>query len=154
MSCCHKHQQQRYHNQNTKICMFIHYMYFDILFPLTKAIPIIFERVTTHFQTLQTWTGHNATRYHNFNALPYTLPYIFSQFSLVWDYLQRTTTRYRQIYKKMYINTFLKKLTATRMVTRSSYGIAFAGINFTSLVDCAKISSCVSYWKTDTSRNS
>ena len=88
------------------------------------------------------------------NALPYTLPYIFSQFSLVWDYLQRTTTRYRQIYKKMYINTFLKKLTATRMVTRSSYGIAFAGINFTSLVDCAKISSCVSYWKTDTSRNS
>ena len=36
-------------------------MYFDILFPLTKAIPIMFERVTTHYQTLETWTGHNPT---------------------------------------------------------------------------------------------
>ena len=34
--------------------MFIHYMYVDILFPLTKAIPIMFERVTTHYQTLKT----------------------------------------------------------------------------------------------------
>ena len=25
MSCCHKHHQQKYHNENTKICMFIHY---------------------------------------------------------------------------------------------------------------------------------
>ena len=25
MSCCHNHQQQRYHNENTKTCMFIHY---------------------------------------------------------------------------------------------------------------------------------
>ena len=62
--------------------MFIHYMYADILFPLTKAIPIMFERVTTHYQTLWTWIGHNATRYHNFNALPHALPYIFSQFNL------------------------------------------------------------------------
>ena len=31
----------------------------------------MFERVTTHYQTLQTWIGHDATRYHNFNALPY-----------------------------------------------------------------------------------
>ena len=61
-------------------------MYVDILFHLTKAIQIMFERVTTHYQTLQTWTGHNVTRYHNFNALshalPHALPYIFSQFNM------------------------------------------------------------------------
>ena len=62
--------------------MFIHYMYVDILFPLTKAIPIMFKRVTTHFQTLQTWIDHNPTRYHNLNALPHALPYIFSQFNM------------------------------------------------------------------------
>ena len=78
MTCCHKHQQQRYHNENTNICMIIHYKYVDILFLLTKAIPIMFEHVTTHYQTLETWIGHNATRYHNFNALPY----IFSQFNM------------------------------------------------------------------------
>ena len=63
----------------------MHYMYLDILFPLTKAIPIMFERVTTRYQTLRTWIGHNATRYHNFKALPYALPhalpYTFSQFN-------------------------------------------------------------------------
>ena len=32
MSCSHKHQQQRCYNENTKICMFIYYMYVDILF--------------------------------------------------------------------------------------------------------------------------
>ena len=66
--------------------MFIHYMYVEILFSLTKAIPIMFERVTTHYQFLRIWIGHNATRYHNFNALPYALPhelpYIFSQFKI------------------------------------------------------------------------
>ena len=88
MSCCHRHHQQKYHHENTKICMFIHYMYVDILFPLTKFILFIFERVTTHYQTLQTWIGHNATRYHNFNPLLY----IFSQFS------------YCKFINKMYIN--------------------------------------------------
>ena len=34
------------------------------------------------FQALQKWIGHNATRYHNFNALPQALPYIFSQFNM------------------------------------------------------------------------
>ena len=57
-------------------------MYVDVFFPLTKAIPIMFEQVTTYYQTLQTWIGHDATCYHNFNALPYALPhalpYIFS----------------------------------------------------------------------------
>ena len=48
----------------------------DIVFPLTKVIPIMFQRVTTYYQTLKTWIGHN------FNALPDSLPYIFSQFSM------------------------------------------------------------------------
>ena len=59
MSCVHKHQQQRHNNENAEICMFIHYMYVDIHFPLTKAISIMFERVALHHQTLQTWIGHN-----------------------------------------------------------------------------------------------
>ena len=54
MSCCHKHWQQKYHDENTKICIFIHHMYVDILFPLTKAIQCMLERVTTHYVTLQT----------------------------------------------------------------------------------------------------
>ena len=81
-------------------------MYVVILFSLTKAIPILFEYVTTHYQTLQTWIGHDATCYHNFNVLPHALPHIFSKFSMVCGYLQRVTTRYRQIYKKKYINIF------------------------------------------------
>ena len=82
MSGSHKHQQQRYFNENPKICMFIHYMYVDLHFPLTKAIPIMFGHNTTHYQTLKTWIGHNTTRDHNFNALPHALPYIFSQFNM------------------------------------------------------------------------
>ena len=49
-------------------------MFVHILFSLSKAIPIIFERVITHYQTLQTWAGmmqrvtitstHYYTRYH------------------------------------------------------------------------------------------
>ena len=67
----------------------------------------MFERVTTHYRTLQTWIGHDATRYHNFNVLRDALPYIFSKFSMVWDYLQRVTTRYRKMYEKIHI---LKKI--------------------------------------------
>ena len=55
MSYCHKYQQQRYHNETNKLCMFAHYIYVDIIFPLTKAFPVMFEIVTTHYQTLQTW---------------------------------------------------------------------------------------------------
>ena len=43
---------KRNHKKNTKVCMFILYMYVDILFPLKKFIPIMFERVITHYQTL------------------------------------------------------------------------------------------------------
>ena len=64
------------------------------------------ERVTTHFKTPETWISHNATRYHNLNVLPHALQCIFFQFSMVLRYLQRVTTRYRQIYKKAYINIF------------------------------------------------
>ena len=81
MSYCHKHHQHD-HNENTKICVFILYMYVNIFFPLTKAISIMFERVTTHYQTLQTWIGHDVTRHHNFNALTHALPYICSQFNM------------------------------------------------------------------------
>ena len=62
MSCCQKLKQQRHHSKNTKICMLIHYMYVEIFFSLTKAIPIMSERVTTHYQTLQTWIGHDTTQ--------------------------------------------------------------------------------------------
>ena len=58
----------------------------DTFFSLTKAIPVMFEHVTTHYQTLQMWIGQDATHYHNFNLLPHALPdvlpYIFSQFNM------------------------------------------------------------------------
>ena len=76
---CHKNHQQKYDNKHTKMCVFIQYRYVNILFPLKKVIPVMFEKVTSYYQTLQTWIGHNATRYHNLNALPY----IFSQFNMV-----------------------------------------------------------------------
>ena len=66
------------------------------------------------FSLSLTWIGHNAKRYHNFNLLLHALPYIFSKFSMVWGYWQCVTTRYHQIYKKIYINIFLKKMTVTR----------------------------------------
>ena len=37
MPCYHQDQQQRYRNENTKIYMFIHYMYVDMLLSLTKG---------------------------------------------------------------------------------------------------------------------
>ena len=75
--------------------MFLHYIYVDILFPLTKAILIMFKHVTTHYKTLQTWIDHNATSYHNFNVLLHVIAYLFIQFSTVWGYLQHVTMRYR-----------------------------------------------------------
>ena len=75
--------------------MFLHYMYVDILFPLTKAILIMFKHIITHYKTLQTWIDHNATSYHNFNVLLHVIAYLFTQFSMVWGYLQRVTMRYR-----------------------------------------------------------
>ena len=71
----------------------------------------------TNFQTLQTWLGHNATRYHDLNALPhallYALPYILSEICLILGYLQCVTTRYRQFLKKNSIYIFFINLTLT-----------------------------------------
>ena len=51
---------------------------------------------------------------HNFNLLPQTLRYIFSQCSMVWGYFQRVTMHYRQIYKKyIYIDKFFLKVMVT-----------------------------------------
>ena len=63
-------------------------------------------KVVAIFQTLQTWIGHNATRYHNVNALPhvlpYALPYSLSEICQVLGYLQRVTT----IFFKKNINIY------------------------------------------------
>ena len=144
MSCCHKHHQKKYNNEKTKISIFLHYMYVDILFPLTKAIPIMY--VTTYYQTLKTWIGHNAMRYHkitryhkryhtlslsftwighnatcyhNFNELPHALPYIFSQCTMVWGYLQGCL--FGAIYKK-YINKFEKMMVTNTLQVAQNQG--------------------------------
>ena len=128
MSNYHKHQQQRYHHENTKIDMFINYMYVDVLFPLTQAITIMFQCVTIHNQALKTvmqcvvitsaryhtryhrsyrtfflsltWVGHNALNYHNFNVLPREIPHLFTQFSIFGGLFATHTTRYRLFLKK------------------------------------------------------
>ena len=87
MSYCCKHQQLGYHNENTKVCMFIHYTYVDILFSLTKAIPIMFEHVTTHYQTLETSINHNTTRYHS----------RYHTFSLSLAWFELCATRYHAL---------------------------------------------------------
>ena len=82
------------------MCMLIHYMYVDIFFPPSKAIPIIFEHVNTHYQTLQTWIGYNATHYHNLTHYHMRYHTFFSQFCMVCSYLQRVAECYCQIYRK------------------------------------------------------
>ena len=124
MPCCYHHHQQSHHSENTKMWMLI-----DILLPLKKVIPIMFERVTRHYKTLQTfigqrinitstryytcyhtfspsltWVGYNATCYHNFNVLPHLLPYIFSKNKIVRSYLQRVTIKFIKS-----LHSFLKK---------------------------------------------
>ena len=59
-------------------------MHVDILFHQTKVIPIMFKRVTTYYQTLKTWIGHNATRYDKFYALTPMLPHIDVSLTLTW----------------------------------------------------------------------
>ena len=80
-----------------------------IHFAESKAIPVIFEHLASHYQTLETWIGHNATHYSNLNALPHALPYSFSEIFLVLRNLQRVTTRYRQIYNIYIYRSFLKR---------------------------------------------
>ena len=86
MSCFHKHQQEKYQNEKqNKICMFIHYMYIDILFPRRKAIPIMFERVTTHvnlYKDGQTMMQRVTITSTHYRTRQHTLPYIFPQFNI------------------------------------------------------------------------
>ena len=67
--------------------MFMHHMYVDILLPLTKAILIMFEGITTHYQTLHTFIDYNVMRYHSLDVSPHVLllalSYIFPRFSMV-----------------------------------------------------------------------
>ena len=68
-----------------------------------QRVTITSTRYHTRYRTFSlslTWIGYNATRYQNFNVLLHALPYIFSQSSMDWGYLQRDTTRCRQMYKK------------------------------------------------------
>ena len=64
------------------------------------------------FQTLQTWTGHNATPCHNLNALPHVLlhvlPYILSEICLVLGYLQLIFVTVN-LFKKILIYIFFYK---------------------------------------------
>ena len=82
-----------------------------IHFAESKAIPVIFEHLASHYQTLETWIGHNATHYSNLNALPHALPYSFSEIFLVLRNLQRVTTRYAlpKFIIYIYIDLFKKK---------------------------------------------
>ena len=90
----------------------------DTHFALSKVIPITFEHLATHYQTLETFMGYNATHYLNLNALPNMLPHAlpqdFSEICLVLGNLQRVTTRYRQFYEKYIYTIFKKNLTVTR----------------------------------------
>ena len=70
-------------------------MYVDILFPLTKAIPVMFERIIIHHQTLNTWIGHSAMCYHT-HYQTFSLSLVW-----LWGYLQRATTRYHLILKNI-----------------------------------------------------
>ena len=55
-----------------------------------------FGRVTTQYQTLQTWIAFNVTRYHNLNALPHTARITICFF---WDFdgLGLFATRYHAL---------------------------------------------------------
>ena len=71
------------------------------------------ERVTTHYQTLQTWIDHKATRYHNLNAC-YHMCYhtFFLSLALFWA-IYNTLPRVTVKFIKKISNIVLKKLTAT-----------------------------------------
>ena len=65
------------------------------------------ECFTSHYQALQTWVGHDATRYHNFNALPHALSYIFHDFP-VFGLFTTGYHDYRQLFlKNIYILFFI-----------------------------------------------
>ena len=76
---------------------------------ITKTLTRYRMRYCKFFLSL-TWLDYNATRYLNFNVLRHALQYI--SLSLAWFGVickALPPTRYRQIYKKIYINIFFKK---------------------------------------------
>ena len=104
-------------------------------FPLTKATPLTFERVSTYCQTLKkcidhnaaryhtfflslTWIDHNATCYHNFNVLPHKLLYIFSQCGMTWGYLQRVTVKFIRKYRYFLIRMMAKHGNAVQIAQK------------------------------------
>ena len=46
------------------------------------------------FSLSLTWVDHNGMHYHNFNMLPHAIPYIFTQFSMVFGLF---ATRYHSL---------------------------------------------------------
>ena len=110
---CQKHHQQRYHNEITIIYMFIHSMYVDILFLLTKAIPIIFEGVTNitklckYGQAIIQRVTITSTRYHMRCS---TFSLSLAWFGAICNRLLRVTVNFT---KKCTL-LFLKKMVATR----------------------------------------
>ena len=70
--------------------MFRRSMYVDIPF----SFPGMFDYVTTYYQTLETWIGHSATCYHNFNLLPHALPRALLYISLILIWIDLNAMRY------------------------------------------------------------
>ena len=62
-----------------------------------QRVTITSTRYHTRYRTFSlslTWVGYSAMHYHNFNVLPHTIPYIFTQFSMV---LGLFATRYHAL---------------------------------------------------------
>ena len=92
--------------------MHVHTLYVCWYTSPSKKCHSNYECVTTYYQALQPWIGQNETRYDNFNALPYALPFIFSQFNMVLGYFAMVYHALpSNLYNKnMYINIFFKKI--------------------------------------------
>ena len=85
--------------------MFTHYMFVDILFPLTKAIPIMFERVTElykHGYAIMQRVNITSTRYH---TLYHTFSLSLAWFGAICNKLPHVTVKFI----KKCILIFIKK---------------------------------------------
>ena len=82
-----------------KILKYVHSytMHVDIISPLTKVIPILFECVTTYYQTLKTMH----TLYCNYHAFSLNV-----EFGAICNALPRVTVKF---IKKYILIFFLKK---------------------------------------------
>ena len=59
-------------------------MFEKLTYPSVKCNFSRFERVTIHYQTLQTWICLNVSRYHNLNTLSHALHLRYHMFSLIF----------------------------------------------------------------------